>query len=173
MGKLTALDVKRLGPGKHGDGDCLYLIVSDTESRKWVLIVQANGKRINRGLGSAKEVTLKEAREAAYEMRRAFRRGEAPVAPHRQAKNTAHTFREVTLMVHEEHSKAWRSGRHGVQWLASMERHVFPKLGGKPIDQIDAAMVRDALAEIWLTVPDTARRIRQRIGLVLDYAHSK
>src|SRR3546814_13307726 len=32
-------------------------------------------------------------------------------------------------------------------------------------------MVRDALAPIWLTIPETARRILQRIGTVLDYAH--
>ena len=33
--------------------------------------------------------------------------------------------------------------------------------------------MRDALAEIWLTKPETARRVRQRIGTVLDYAHGK
>jgi integrase len=34
-------------------------------------------------------------------------------------------------------------------------------------------MVRDVLALIWLTVPETARRVRQRIGTVLDWAHAK
>ena len=34
-------------------------------------------------------------------------------------------------------------------------------------------MVRDVLADIWLTLPETARRVRQRIGTVLDFAHSK
>lgn len=32
-------------------------------------------------------------------------------------------------------------------------------------------MVRDALAPIWLTIPETARRIFQRVRTVLDYAH--
>jgi integrase len=32
-------------------------------------------------------------------------------------------------------------------------------------------MVRDALAPIWLTIPETARRILQRVRTVLDYSH--
>lgn len=32
-------------------------------------------------------------------------------------------------------------------------------------------MVRDALAPIWMKTPETARRVLQRIGTVLDYAH--
>ncbi|MFT5182639.1 MAG: hypothetical protein ACI8S3_002532 [Alphaproteobacteria bacterium] len=31
MGKLTALKVKNAKPGKHGDGDGLFLVVSDTD----------------------------------------------------------------------------------------------------------------------------------------------
>ena len=38
---------------------------------------------------------------------------------------------------------------------------------------IDGPLVRDVLADIWLTIPETARRVRQRIGTVLDYAHAK
>jgi integrase len=34
-------------------------------------------------------------------------------------------------------------------------------------------MVRDVLADIWLKIPETARRVRQRIGTVLDWAHAK
>ncbi len=34
-------------------------------------------------------------------------------------------------------------------------------------------MVRDALAPIWLGIPETARRIFQRIRTVLDFAHIK
>jgi hypothetical protein len=50
---------------------------------------------------------------------------------------------------------------------------VFPSLGDLPVDQIMGPMVRDVLAVIWLTVPETARGVRQRIGTVLDWAHAK
>ena len=65
MNKLTALGVKRAGPGRHGDGNGLYLMVSNSGSRKWVLRVQDNGRRRDIGLGSGSSVSLADAREAA------------------------------------------------------------------------------------------------------------
>jgi len=65
MSKLTALGVKKAATGRHGDGGGLYLVVSDTGSRKWVLRIQINGKRRDFGLGSASSVSLSEARDAA------------------------------------------------------------------------------------------------------------
>ena len=34
-------------------------------------------------------------------------------------------------------------------------------------------LIRDVLAPIWLTKPETARRVRQRIGAVLDWSYVK
>ena len=172
MGKLTALKVERAKPGRHGDGDGLYLVVSDTGARKWVLRIQKNGKRHDLGLGSAKHVSLAEAREAALDMRRTVRRAEVPLA-WRQARQVIPTFREVAAMVHKEHTPTWKNPKHAAQWLSTLETYVFPKLGNLPVNRIDGPMVRDVLAEIWLTIPETARRVRQRIGTVLDYAHAK
>ena len=173
MGTLTALGVKRAGPGRHGDGSGLYLVVSDTGSRKWVLRIQVNGKRRDLGLGAATKVTLSEAREAAEDMRRAIHRGEDPVAEKRRARATIPTFREAAVMVHQEHRPSWKNPKHAQQWLTTLEAYVFPHLGDLPINQIDGPMVRDVLAEIWLNIPETARRVRQRIGTVLDVAHAK
>ena len=173
MAKLTALSVKRAGPGKHGDGGGLYLVVSDTGSRKWVLRIQAGGKRRDLGLGSANNVGLSDAREAAEDMRRAIRKGEDPVAERRRVKETIPTFRNAAMMVHKEHRPAWKNPKHAKQWLSTLEAHVFPRLGDLRVDHIDGPMVRDVLADIWLEIPETARRVRQRIGTVLDYAHAK
>ena len=173
LSKLTALNVKRAGPGRHGDGGGLYLVVSNAGTRKWVLRYQLNGKRRDVGLGSASSVSLSDARDAAEDVRRAVRRGEDPVAERRRAKETMPTFKEASVMVHTEHRPSWKNAKHARQWLTTMEEYVFPRLGDIPIDQIDGPMVRDTLAEIWLTIPETARRVRQRIGTVLDYAHAR
>lgn len=173
MGKLTALGVKKAGTGRHGDGGGLYLVVSNTGSRKWVLRIQFNGKRHDLGLGSASNVSLGEARETAEDMRRSVRRGEDPRANRRRANQSMPTFQEAAEMVHKEHSPSWKNAKHAQQWLSSMEAYAFPHLGNLPVDQIDGPMVRDVLAEIWLTIPETARRVRQRIGTVLDFAHAK
>ena len=173
MSKLTVLGVKKAGAGRHGDGDGLYLVVSDTGSRKWVLRIQVNGKRRDIGLGSATKVGLSEAREAAEDMRRAIRRGDDPVAARRKAKDGMPTFQEAAVMVHKEHLPSWKNEKHGKQWLSTLETYVFPRLGDLPVNKIDGPMVRDVLADIWLTIPETARRVRQRIGTVLDFAHAK
>jgi integrase len=48
---------------------------------------------------------------------------------------------------------------------------VFPAFGTVAVDQVTSVMVRDALAPIWLAIPETARRVLQRVRTVLDYAH--
>jgi len=173
MAKLTALSVKRAGAGRHGDGGGLYLVVSDTGSRKWVFRIQVNGKRRDFGLGSATSVTLSDARGAAEDMRRAVRAGLDPKSERRRAKQSMPSFREAAVMVHDEHRPAWKNAKHAKQWLSTLETYAFPRFGDLPVNQIDGPMVRDVLAEIWLTIPETARRVRQRIGTVLDFAHAK
>jgi hypothetical protein len=62
MARLTDKTAQTKKTGKHGDGDGLYLVVSDTGRRKWVLRYQIGGVRHDKGLGSYPEVGLKEAR---------------------------------------------------------------------------------------------------------------
>jgi integrase len=173
MAQLTAKGVKNASTGRHGDGRGLYLVVSDTRSRKWVLRVQVNSKRRDIGLGSASSVSLADAREAAEDMRRAIRAGDDPVAERRRLKQALPTFTEVAVMVHKENLPAWKNKKHAAQWITTLETHVFPHIGDISIDKIDSSMIRDVLIGIWLTIPETARRVRQRIGAVLDFAHAK
>lgn len=53
MGQLTALKVKNAKPGRHGDGEGLYLLVKPSGARSWLLRIQQGGKRRDIGLGSA------------------------------------------------------------------------------------------------------------------------
>ena len=50
----------------------------------------------------------------------------------------------------------------------ALEAYAFPAFGDVSLASIDAPAVRDALALIWLTKPETARRLRQRIRTVID-----
>ncbi len=174
MSKLTALKVKNATkPGKYGDGDGLWLVVTSDTARKWILRVQKAGRRRDIGLGSATDVSLLEARTAAEDMRRALRRGGDPVAERKKAKIVVPTFRDAAISVHKEHKPGWRNPKHAAQWLSSLEAYAFATLGDHPINKVDGPMVRDTLVAIWLTIPETARRVRQRIGTVLDYGHAK
>lgn len=174
MGKLTALKVKSLAePGRYPDGDGLMLVVGSKGAKSWILRAQSQGKRRDFGLGSLKCVSLAEAREAAIDLRRQLFRGIDPIAEKEQARLAGMTFREAAKLVHEEQKAGWKNGKHQAQWLATLETYAFPDFGDLAVDKIKGPAIRDVLAAIWLSKPETARRVRQRIGTVLDWAYAK
>ncbi|MBP2312981.1 integrase [Azospirillum soli] len=160
-------------PGRHADGNGLYLEVDPTGARRWLLRLTIQGKRRDIGLGSASLVTLAEAREMALDMRRQARNGGDPLADRRRAQRRAPSFEEAARACHDEHKASWKNDKHAAQWLTTLETHVFPTLGPVTVDAIGTPEVRDCLLPIWLKTPETARRVRQRIGTVLDWAAAK
>jgi len=170
MADLTALQVKNAKPGRHADGRGLYLVVRDSGSRAWVLRAQVDGKRQDLGLGAADKVSLAQARAKAAEFRAKLKSGEHIRTPKAAAK-TIPTFSEAARSCHKAIKGGWANKRHSDSWLASLDRHIFPWIGDKRVDEITSVMVRDALAPIWMKTPETARRALQRIRTVLDYAH--
>jgi integrase len=83
------------------------------------------------------------------------------------------TFEAAAREYHRQVAKAWRNGKHGAQWIKTLETHVFPFIGKRRVDGINAPDIQRVLMPIWLSIPETARRVRQRIGVVLDYAKGK
>ncbi|BCW87528.1 Prophage integrase IntA [Alphaproteobacteria bacterium SO-S41] len=177
MGSLTALKLKAsLAPGRYSDGDGLMLLVKPSGARSWVLRAQADGKRRDFGLGSAGAMTLAEAREKAAAVRKLYRNGGDPVAARRaerDARRSIPTFREAATLLHGELDGSWRNEKHRDQWLSTLTAYAFPALGALRIDQVEAPAIRETLLAIWLAKPVTARRVRQRIGAVLDWAHAQ
>jgi integrase len=173
MGKLTATAVKAMKTaGRYGDGDGLFLLVGPTGARSWVLRAQKDGKRRDIGLGSAAKVPLALARERAIKARSQIEVGIDPVAERRKAAGIP-TLREAAALVHAETRKGWRNGKHDKQWLSSLEIHCFPAIGDMSVSNLDGPAVRDVLASIWLTKPETARRVRQRIISIVDWSVAK
>lgn len=173
MGKLTAATVKAAKePGRYGDGDGLFLLVGPTGSKSWMVRIQKNGKRRDFGLGSASKVPLALARERARDLRSNVEAGVDPIAERRKAAGIP-SFRSAAASVHAEHQGGWKNAKHSKQWLATLNAYAFPTFGDLPVSEVDAQAVRDALAAIWLTKPETARRLRQRIVTVLDWAVAK
>jgi integrase len=173
MGKLTATAVKAAcSPGRYGDGDGLFLLVGRGGSKSWVVRVQKDGKRRDIGVGSVAKVSLKLARERAAAVRSQVEAGIDPVTERRRAAGIP-TFREAAAKVHAEHIAGWKNGKHRDQWLTTLANYAFPRFGDVSVANVDAPMVRDALAAIWLVKPETARRLRQRIRTVIDWAVAK
>lgn len=82
VNRLTARTVATLKtPGRHADGNGLYLVIGPGDSRRWVVFIHKGKQRAERGLGSARLVTLAEARTRALEIRREALAGGAPASP--------------------------------------------------------------------------------------------
>lgn len=170
MGRLTAATVKGAKkPGRYTDGDCLYLVVAPGGSKSWVARVQREGRQRDIGLGSTKLVSLAEAREACRQVRIQVKAGLDPVVE-RQKSRGIPTFREAAEELIKEQSPTWRNEKHAKQWSSTLEAYAFPKLGSISIDRITGPEVREVLLEIWLEKPETAKRLRQRISAILDWA---
>lgn len=176
MGKLTAVMVRAAltSPGTYHDGDGLALRVDKRGGTYWFLRVQRDGKRQDIGLGSAKLLTLAEARTSAAELRRAVKLDRRDILAERQREAAAKvTFRAAARQYHTENKAAWKSAVYARQWLASLENYAFPKLGEMPTGAVEAADIITVLTPIWQEVPETARQVRNRICAVLDYAHAR
>jgi integrase len=120
-----------------------------------------------------KALTLAQAREKARMARELVRAGMNPTTLWRAQSQALPTFRQVAEEYHAQASKGWRNGKHGDQWLTTLRNYAFPLIGSVPVEEIDAAAIQRVLTPIWLIKGETARRVRQRIGVVLDYAHGK
>lgn len=181
MAGLTALQVKNAKPGRHADGAGLYLLVRDTGSRSWLLRVMVAGKRRDFGLGSVAELSLASAREKADEWRAIAKEGRDPSmvkraevrAQAREDAKASRTFEAAAAEFMAAHSPSWRNEKHKAQWTYTLREFAYPKIGAEPVNEIDAPMIVDTLMPIWQRLPETARRLRQRIGAVLDYAHAR
>lgn len=167
---LTALAVKNAtAPGKYFDGHGLYLRIDANGSRFWVQRIVVRGKRCELGLGSAALVTLAEARAVALENRKLARAGGDPLQAKREAK-VALTFEEAVRKVHALHKPTWKNEKHAAQFLATLETYTFPKLGKLKVAEVSTSDVLGVLMPFWTEKPETARRVRQRIGTVMKWA---
>nr|WP_197276958.1 site-specific integrase [Sphingomonas profundi] len=156
-------------PGFYADGNGLYLKVDPSGAKRWVQRLMIHKKRTDIGLGSTSLVSLAEARERALEHRRQARAGDDPLAS-RRASTTILTFKECAQKVYDLSAPTWRNAKHGQQWLNTLEAFASPIFGTKRIDAVTNADVLSALTPIWNTRPETARRVKQRIGTVMKWA---
>lgn len=170
MTKLTAAKVRNATPGRHSDGNGLYLIASVTGAKSWMLRVQRNGKRHDFGLGSASQVSLLEARQKALEGKSLIAAGKDPRRTWTPSPCANGTFEEVAREYHRQTKSCWKNGKHIAQWINTLEAHAFPVLGKMHVREITAIDIYNALEPIWTSVPETARRVRQRIVTVLNYS---
>lgn len=169
--RLTAVHVRAMKkPGRYADGHGLYLFVDRNGAKRWIWRGVIKGKRCDLGVGPVALIALAEARAEAVRLKTLVWKGQDPRVERRRARKAVPTFSEAAREVHDAHSATFRNAKHRNQWLSSLEADVFPVFGGRPIDTIESGDVLKALTPIWNKKPETARRLKQRIRVVLDWA---
>ena len=186
---LTAIQVRNArATGRYPDGDRLWLVVRPNGRREWLFRYTApGGRKRDMSLGNADIVGLVEARTTAAAAR-GLLSGEPPVDPLeiRQAREGARRRAEVARKArrvsndrtlaraartyHESIEAQFRNAKHRAQWINSLEQHVPAALWKKPLAEVGPGELIDAMAALERTVPETGRRVRQRINAVLDHA---
>lgn len=180
MSKLTPKFVKDVTqPGSYQDGRGVILRVAATGRKNWVFRYSFQGLRHDLALGTYPALTLRDARLSADGHRVNIAKGENPLEL-RQAKRgsvaarrtEATSFKAVAYQYIKTHSQAW-SLAYAADWEASMVNHVFDRIGKLQPSEVDTDQVLGVLQPIWISIPTTAQRIRNRIELVLDAAKAK
>ena len=178
--ELGALQVKRINTiGMHAVGgvDGLYLNVTASETRSWVLRLTVAGKRHELGLGPFPEVSLATARGEGLRLRQQVRDGEDPVSMRVAARAAARagvpkvmTFSDAFGSFMSKRAKEFRNTKHAAQWRTTLETFAFPVIGSMPVDEVDRTHVLQILEPIWSSKTETATRLRGRIENVLAWA---
>jgi integrase len=180
-GKLRPLDIEReTRPGKYADGDGLYLVVTSGTSKNWNYRYWKDGKQRWLGLGSLKDVSLKNARLArdAARLRVKGDRSTPGVdivqekrvareqAKFQEIKVTLLSFEECAEAFIREHWTIW-SKKHRNQWPTSLKRYVYPTLGKLTVPEIKPSHIYEVLRPIWVEKRETANRVRGRIETII------
>jgi integrase len=170
MAKLTAAKLKSLldRPGRYSDGDGLLLFVRSPGNASWVVRVQHNGKRRDYGVGSAKLYGLAEARDRAWEVRRAVADGRDPRTLWERPAALLQTFREAAEARFT--AKAGDTGdKRQKQDKAMLAAYAYPSLGRLQVQSIDADRIAECLRPIWTAKPETAKQVRSLIVRTLRF----
>lgn len=175
--KLSARTVLSISdPGRHSDGGGLYLQVSPTGAKSWLFMFKRDGKRSELGFGSARDVSLADARQKASEARKLIDAGKNPLDERRaaeaarKAQTTKPTFAEVADSLIESIAAGFRNAKHLEQWRTTLGPSYCSSIRSKAVDGITAEDMLAVLEPIWTKKAETASRIRGRIERVLDAA---
>ena len=163
---LTATQVKAAVVGKHSDGDGLILSVRHAKLKQWVLRVQVRGKRREFYLGKFPELSLSEARTKAKLWREQIKSGVDP----RIATSGVPTFAELAERYINLHAPTWSNAKHGAQWRSTLKTYANPIIGHIPVDQITGGQMLAVIEPLWHSKHETARRVKQRMTAVMNYA---
>ena len=186
LNRLKDKQIRAALPGLHPDGGGLYLQVQKPKAgrpdapRSWLFLYTSplTHKRVEMGLGSVGDVSLASAREEAAKARALLKRGldprrardqERELAAAEAAKPLPQTFGEFAEDWMDTNLSQHKNAKHRAQWRSTITNYAGPLLDKTPADITTDDVLR-VLRPIWVTVPETAKRVQGRLEKLLDAA---
>jgi integrase len=176
---LTDTQVRKAKPGpkpaRMYDERGLYLEVTPSGGRWWRFKYRFGGKEKLLSMGTYPDVSLAKARERRDEARRQMADGVDPGAMRKEQKEADRkkvlsTFQKVAEAWLAHQAYGWKAGTHEAV-KASLETHVFPKLGDRPVVDIQPRDVREVVQAVDSAgTGETAGRVFQRIRAIYRFA---
>ena len=163
--------------GLHADGGGLYLQVTKSGAKSWIYRFTINKQTRDMGLGSLQSVTLADARDLASRSRSLVASGIDPIVEREDrlaadAASVRHgtSFKSCAEEYIRLNQDGWKNAKHRQQWPSTLKAYVFPVIGDKHVRDVSKRDIVDILEPIWTEKPETARRVRSRIEIVIDMA---
>ena len=183
--EMSALEVRNLA-NPSGKGNALfavggvsglYIQITPSGGRSWILRTTVGKARRDIGLGGFPTVTLSQARDKAREARDKIERGVDPVAERQAAKaaliaaaGRGLSFEKATESYLKAKLDAFKNAKHRQQWENTLAQYALPILGKMMVQDIDVRDVLRVLQPLWHDKTETASRLRGRIESVLSWA---
>ena len=159
---------------KLSDSGGLYLFVTKAGHRSWRLKYRFADKEKRLVLGSYPDLSLVEARHMRDDAKRMLRDGRDPVieAKKRKLANVAqmeNTFEKVGRQWYADQVARWKPV-HAADVITSLERDIFPAIGGLPIIDIDEPLLLATLKKVEARgAIETSHRLLQRCSSIFKY----
>lgn len=176
MAELTDVKVKAAKPQdkayKLTDGDGLYLYVTPTGGKLWRLKYRFKCKEKTLSIGKYPVVTLSNARGAMLDAKRALLDGVDPSAKKKASKVAEIklvTFKDVAMELIEQ-KRLHCTENYVKGFLRSLELHLFPALGNRPIAEIGSMEVMETCKVAARSGSYIPHKLAQRAGEVFDLA---
>lgn len=165
----------RTKPYKLSDGKGLYMLITPNGGKYWRVKYRFAGKEKLLSLGTYPEISLEEAREKCGAARKLVANSVDPgyrkkAEKRRLVYNMENSFQVVASEWFETNKPKWTADHAGRLWRR-LELHMMPEIGNRPIAEITALDLLDALRKVEKRgSTETSHRLLQTCGIILRYA---
>ena len=173
--KLTATAVKNAKPGRHSDGEGMYLLVTEAGQKYWRFDYRFLGKYKTLALGVFPDTTLAMARSKRTEARTLLANDQDPSVAKRKAKAIAKQKNDNTFqsVAHNwlETTASQRKANTDAKLKSWLSRDVIPELGALPVSEIKTTDVLRLLRKMEARgVFDSVLRVKQIVSRIMKFA---